>query len=564
MKLQKLFYAMTAGLMVSGLAACSSEEPVLNGANGDLILKAPKVIAYSGNQMLGNGGVFSRANAGDGDLNNQTWRQFDTDKLENVTDDERRAVLAAIAQKTGGSRISEETVFPWENYFLQDVISGQNGSFQGAGSNGTSSSSYAFEAWNKGADCRVQSQWYTDTHTQDYENYEQVTNSAHMNQYFQKVNADGSQTRINETTLMTDMTLGTYEEMVGKQFRWYINCHENLHWYEYITVQVDGNWYICFDFGCGHAENDVDGNPGKGAEHNDWDYNDWIIKITPAYPKGVTPPDVWTEDPTTPDPDPETPEIPSVDPEDPETPDTPVEVKHDNEVEINLHGVEKGEDPLNPEYYESHLSIHVRHATDVEVFIPIPANLYCPEDDMYIFETHMNGNGAYGGSQTEYTVTYPVADYYTVTLTVKLEEEGIRVTTDGITQEVIDYLFEKNGDGITFEVWNYFGDSGIDQYGVEHNHDAIDIETLINHLSKSTVRFIDDAPNYYINAFHYEYDGEGNKGQGVNPHDCTVAIIDEQMKEYEDYYEAWHLNNAPYNHVYNKKGVEGYHSELAE
>lgn len=238
------------------------------------------------NQDWGFGSSLMRgANAGDGDLNNTIWGDYGAEALTNITDAEREAVLDAIKKKVTGKRISEDVVFPWTAYFLQDVISGQNGDWTGAGSNGTSSSSYSFEAYSKGNQCN--SPYWSHCSADEATNYLEVTNSAHLNNYY--LLRDGNQTRINETTLMTDMEYGTYEEMKGKQFRWYINCHENKHWYEYIIVTVNGNYYICFDFGCGLPENDKDGHAGKGAEHNDWDYNDWILKITPAGNQ----PDVW-------------------------------------------------------------------------------------------------------------------------------------------------------------------------------------------------------------------------------------------------------------------------------
>lgn len=534
---------MTAGLMLSGLAACSSEEPALNGANGDFILKAPKVIAYSGSQILGNGGVFSRT----ANVNGNQWYQ-DWDCPANVTEEEIQKVLEAVKNPI----YEQNTIkIDWENYWVQQVYKGVASYTDGAGNTGIVGSDKMNHllAYNENASMDFWDSDLGDWGQQTQIHYEHINNFNNGNN--QTVYTEDGNSPVNPgaqyfgTTLMTGMD----SENVDAQHQFgYHNSVDSKNHFEYIIIEIDGNYYVCFDFYATHPKGQ-DANKNMDVER-DWIFNDWIVKISPAYHVGETPDPTPGEDP-----DP----TPGVDP-DPETPETPVEVKHDNEVEINLHGVEKGEDPLNPEYYESHLSIHVRHATDVEVFIPIPANLYCPEDDMYIFETHLNGNGAYGGSQTEYTVTYPVAEY-TVTLTVKLEEEGIRVTTDGINQDVIDYLFEKNGDGITFEVWNYFGDSGIDQYGVEHNHGAIDIETLINHLNKSTVKFLDSEPDYYINAFHYEYDGEGNKGEGINPHDCKVKIDDDQIDDYQEPYEAWHLNNAPYNQIYDRKDVKEHHSD---
>lgn len=223
------------------------------------------------------------ANAGDGDLNNQKWRQFDTKGLANVTDAERQAVLAAIANKVTGEKISEDIVFPWENYFLQDVITMEDNNYTNAGKNGMQDVSVNYlEAFAKNENCG---------HS-DGGNYVIVTNSKKMNQYFLQT-ANGGQDRISQTTLMTDMEYGTYEEMKGRQFRVWINCHINGHYDDYITVQVNGNWYVCFDFGCGDAAHDVDGQPGRGATYNDWDYNDWIIKITEGVPHGGEKTPVW-------------------------------------------------------------------------------------------------------------------------------------------------------------------------------------------------------------------------------------------------------------------------------
>ena len=77
-----------------------------------------------------------------------------------------------------------------------------------------------------------------------------------------------------------------------------------------------------------------------------------------------------------------------------------------------------------------------------------------------------------------------------VTLTVTYEDGGIRVTTDGIDKNVIDYCADAYADGITFEVWNYFKDITRDE--------------LKPMLDKSTVTFLDKNPKLYVNAFAKE------------------------------------------------------------
>lgn len=531
-------FALGAFVM-GGLTSCSLEgDPSMSDSNS-MLVKAPKVVAYSGNHYWNNG---TRSKANDGDLNNREfWQSYGADELENITDQERQAVLDAINQKTNnGTRgqISEDLVFPWTAYFLQDVICGQNGKWTNAGSNNGTSASYSMEAFRKGADCRVQSQWYTDNHTNDYENYEQVTNSAHMNSYYLK---GDSQERIEETTLMYDMTPGTYEEMRGRQFRWYINCHENLHWSEYIVVEVDGSYYICFDFACGHPENDFDGNPGKGAEHNDWDYNDWILKITPAGNQ----PDVWTgETPEEPEkcdkcdhPTHDPGNCPECDenegcnhqdtPDQPEKPEIAPEVQDHVEVNLSI-------EDHNYTQTDSHLSIHVRSATDVEVFIPVPAMYYCDADDMAIVEKHLEELMLHGGpTRVEYDV-----NGHTVTLNVAFEADGIRIWTDGINEEVIAYCREKYNDGITFEVWNYF-------------NETISKEELKTYLDRATVKFLDKLPDAYVNAFNDLWDDPETKFEW----DCTVSIVDDQRGQYNDPEEGLHYNGSKFNEIYKNKNA---------
>lgn len=206
------------------------------------------------------------------------------------------------------------------------------------------------------------------------------------------------------------------------------------------------------------------------------------------------------------------------------------------EVEINLHGAEK-----NGQYLESHLSIHVRYATDVEVFIPVPVRYYCEADDLAIVMKHEPNHMIHGGP---YRTEYKLKDSnLTVGITVAYETDGIKITTDGITQEVIDWCYEKCHDGITFEIWNYFNDP--EKVGEIAGLTLEELNTLLN---QSTVKFLTDIPDYYVNAFME--DESGNR----NVNDCTVSIIDEQRDNFnQDVIIGRHLNNSDYNEIYSRK-----------
>lgn len=190
-------------------------------------------------------------------------------------------------------------------------------------------------------------------------------------------------------------------------------------------------------------------------------------------------------------------------------------------VEANL-AVENKEDGS----LSSHLSIHVRTATDVEVFIPVPKDYYCDADDLEIVMKHEPNYMIHGGP---YELEYQLNDSeLTVKLIISFEDDGIRITTDGITQEVIDWCEEKCQDGITFEIWNYF-------------NDTIDVETLKGYLNRATIKFLDGEPALYVNAFVDE------------ENDCTVSIVDEQASDFEKGVEGPWYNGSDKNMLQENK-----------
>lgn len=192
----------------------------------------------------------------------------------------------------------------------------------------------------------------------------------------------------------------------------------------------DYGYYIGMDYGSEKV-----GTPGDG------DYSDWVIKVIPA-------------------------------------------VKHEEpigEVEINL---SVNDEHIEGDFIATKLSIHIRALTDVEVFIPVDKKFYCQADDMDISLSHREPNMVYN-TDPQYVEMQIGAT--TVTFTVQYEDEGIRVTTDGVNKSVIDYCAEFYADGITFEIWNYFKDIT-----------RADLKTM---LDKSTVTFLDENPALYINAF---------------------------------------------------------------
>ena len=158
----------------------------------------------------------------------------------------------------------------------------------------------------------------------------------------------------------------------------------------------------------------------------------------------------------------------------------------------------------------SKLSVHVRDTVDFKVFIPVSNQYYCAKDDMFIVEKHYENL-----SYNEINSTLErVIDGQTVKLTVTYAAEGIYIESEGINAKVLKYCRNVFGDGITFEVWNYYNSS-------------ITRQQLLNLLNQSTIEFKPVQPREYINAFNKDedgnyvnYDGEGNLL------DCTVTKKD--------------------------------------
>ena len=257
------------------------------------------------------------------------------------------------------------------------------------------------------------------------------------------------------------------------------------------------------------------------------------------------------------------------------TPNTPPVVAgddHTNEVEVNLAVDTKGE-TSNGKYNESHTSIHVRSAVDVDLFIPMPLEMICPADDMEIVKKHLTGEMAHGGEfQGQYEVdadgkavmqggllskmTYEIKDAttnraWTVSIYVEyvgengntahevcpreFNGEGIHIWTEGLegNTDLFDYLQETYGDGITFEIWNYY------------KEDA-DFAVLKGYLDQTTIDFIGNVlPDFFINAFGSE-NFEAEK-------DCNVNIVEDKAGNYEFKGEGPHLNASEHNKIYEKK-----------
>lgn len=553
---------LVLGVIAGGLlSSCANENEPAAGGSGNMIVKAPEMVAYSGNHYWsapgGTRGV---------DVNGNLWYQ-NWDRPTNVTQEEIQKVLEAVAEPRVNA-VNEITI-EWENFWVQQVYKGQTSYRDHYDNNRGLGSDLMNElhVWNDNVEV-----WWPQ-HT--FGGYEHVNNFNHGDNQTTYTD-DVTHEQFIGTTLMTG--IGSENATPENQFAYQNSADGGQLYFDYIVIEVDGEYYVCFDFFADNRD-----NPGATANKDhyvdrDWIFNDWIVKISPAYHKGETPskPEPGPGTPSEPEdedhcdncvhpshdgfacpecdaaffgdvmhpctqagsgrplPGDEPGEEPGVD--NPGNPGKPGVQKGTDEVEVNL-----ALDQKNDKLLESHLSIHVRKATDVEVFIPVPAEYYCDADDMAIVLEHQSAF-VHGGP---YYTQYEIGDNV-VTLTVTFEEGGIRITTDGITQDVIDYCQATYGDGITFEVWNYFNDP---ETGLPY----ITMDALRQYLDAATVRFIDELPGTYINAF-----GKDNgKYSEANPEGKDFHVRpEEQGDSFDAPYEGAHLNGSDNNDIYRGKTLE--------
>lgn len=442
-------------VLIFSLGACTNEDYLDLQDYTVNVVKAPNMIAYSGNHYWSNLGTRSFTETSNwSSKESHEWGGYKDNAPAQVQNDEWEYVKEYLVNHPDEGY----TTCDLTDYFIQWV--------------GKSYASYTTQD-NHGASHVV-----TGSNQMDYV----VIDGVHLNDY----NGGYGPITLCQNWPLIDPW---YHDSYGN------NEQHNLYRFYYIEYNGVTNLYLCFDY----ATKKDSGELIKG----DGIFNDWVLKITPANGSPVVEPsDEGQGEPND---------------------DPVIKNEAENEVEVNLHGIDK-----NNEYLESHLSIHVRAATDVEIFIPVPAQYYCEADDLAIVQKHEPNHMIHGGPyKVEYTLQDKEDGPFTVILNVDFVEEGIRVWTEGINQDVIDFCYKHYKDGITFEIWNYF-------------NDTLDLQELQGYLNQSTIRFLDACPDAYINAF-------------VDDNDCTVTIVNEQENSYNEPVEGSHLNGSNKNKIYKKK-----------
>lgn len=535
-KFSKVLGIATCAVALGALVSCTEvNEPYYipgtpTGNNGSILVKDPKVVAWSGKETF--------------NLNGTTTRADELEAATPVTQDEIAAAKAYFnfwddnyQPGSGGEDVAELADLNWENYYVQDVVN----------TNFFTKSLYGTTVNNDETVSNI-AFWSLDP-----DDVLRLLDSESYNENEAKVlyESDGQLVTGLRVRDISFETAGTDD--VKTKYEGVRSCgHKGSYAWNpnYKIAKLNGYDDAVYVALYGYT------NDNNGF----WDR---IIKISKV------------EIPE------ETPEEPEVTPNIPQGDSVEGNIVHNNEVEVNLAILDTHEN-YDVEDLVSKLSIHVRYAKDVKVRIPVPTELIVPKDDLDILLTRpeivygKENHAAFfvGGNLVELYVNFlDAVDCAGAPYDAGFYEYGctmIEVSTKGINKDVMEYCFNKNGDGVNFEVYNYyqFNTVGADGQLERRKPTAQEIYDLkVGSFDSSTIEFgynrgdnwtayynITDYPYYYINAF---YMGEGDRENFDDVNDCYVKIIDNQGEDFDNVYEGEHLNASGRNFVYVRNDIWG-------
>lgn len=203
------------------------------------------------------------------DANGNQWSQ-NWDVLPNVTPEERQKVLDAF--NAAPLFAENEIILPFENYWVHQVYTGN--SHYTANNNGDvlgASKMDKLAAYNAGSQ--------SDPGNIDGHQYEHVNNFNAANNASKAVD-EVSGYGYEGAMLMKDMN---YDEGLTANNQFAFHCSEDSKYhFNYLILEIDGYYYVGFDF-------EATGQNPNQQVARDGRYTDWIVRISPAYPKGQTP-----------------------------------------------------------------------------------------------------------------------------------------------------------------------------------------------------------------------------------------------------------------------------------
>ena len=516
-------FGLTAGILAAGLvSSCSSDiESDIKDSNigipkSGVLVKAPEVSAWSGSEVFG-GSTKTRA--------------IEVDAIEPVTTSEIAAAKAyfnyvdGLSGKAAGTALGELPA--WKNYYVQLVVKGNPLPSDWAMMMGDTNKEEVsnVSVWNIDPDDVIKvlnTEAYAEHEARVAINFDEaqlVSGHTLKDLSFETVGYDSWNTKYEMRT-----------SGHSYQYSWAPN-------YRIVSIDDEDVIYVAL---YGYTT----GNNG---------FWDTIIKISKV----------------------DLPEAPEVD-EPAGDSFNDIAYAHKNEVEVNLSVIDTHE-AYDVEDLATKLSIHVRHPKDITVRIPVPVENLVPADDLAIVLAHSELLESYGKDNV---ATFEI-NGNTVELHVDFTEAQdcagngygyyIEVSTKGINKDVIEYCFKNNGDGINFEVFNYYQwnvTSGEETKRVKPTSEQID-QLIFDWFDLTTVEIgysdgtnwhiytnMVDLPYYFINAIT-DSDNAPAGSDNPNMKDCHVRLNSNQGGFYENLYEGLHLNGATHNVIYVRNDIWG-------
>ena len=189
------------------------------------------------------------------DVNGNLWYQK-WERPVNVTDAEKEKVSAEFAKVRENA--TNTINIPWENYWVQQVHTGDRPSVDGTGT----------RVYPTGVMNRLMAYNFN---TGEYEHVNNFNAANNTTEYTDDITHE----KYYGTTLMVDM--GTGDKL--DQFA-YHNTSSSDYYYSYIVLEIDGAYYVGFDI-VGYHPVGQDANANMDVDR-DWIFDDWIVKISPA------------------------------------------------------------------------------------------------------------------------------------------------------------------------------------------------------------------------------------------------------------------------------------------
>ena len=229
-----------------GLSSCDDYDPYGTAGRYTDAFKE-----YIGGEMMpGHTWGFDDRSTRHENVNGNLWYQ-NWERPVNVTDEERQKVIEAFSRPI---YMDNQYNIDYENFWVQQVYM--------AHTEHTDSAGNTFDASAHMNHLKV---WVEENGTCEHVN--NFNSGDNQTVYTDDVTGE----KFIGTTLMENSFTGAFS---------YHNSKDSKDHYEYIVLQIDGAYYVGFDF---YGVRNHPANANEGVAR-DYVYNDWIVKITPAYP----------------------------------------------------------------------------------------------------------------------------------------------------------------------------------------------------------------------------------------------------------------------------------------